>query len=522
MYGLKSAPRLWDEWSRALFGRVGLWPTRSSPTLYVNESKTVLASKHVDDVLFVGPSEEVKSVLNALAREVAFKQITELQIGQEVRLLGHLIARTTKGFTLRVAPGVLQSLLVDVGLDQNHAKGTGLPCVKATLNAEDYYDDKTNALLSHEMHAVFRRATGKILYISHSRPDIQFASRLCARAVSAPRASDWQTVKKVTRYLKQTDGAMLTIEASGKPRIDTAVDSDWAGCKLTRRSTNGGAVRYAGACLMSWSRTQAHVAQSSAEAELYAVGSGAAESLALQSLLMELHVEAPIEIQSDSSAGIARLSRAGLGKLRHVQVKHLFVQQLVHDGRLTVAKIDGRLNPADMMTKALDRITLNRHAATVGLTYPCLSLTRPDPQDKQIGRVTMSTNNTMTTTMKAIALLLTTAASQANATMSTEVVTPYEMVPQLPRTQLIVSNFGLTILAMMILTIGIMCGFCLGVPVQQRVSTRRVTRRSIGVQSMTTYMRWTTRPRFQVLPDVSSGAWPEATETVDVPMGGTG
>eukprot|EP00971_Amphidinium_carterae_P047663 938837-Amphidinium_carterae.1 len=48
-------------------------------------------------------------------------------------------------------------------------------------------------------------------------------------------------------------------------------DSDWAGCPVSRKSTTGVICQLWNCSIVHYSRTQATVAQSSAEAELYAL-----------------------------------------------------------------------------------------------------------------------------------------------------------------------------------------------------------------------------------------------------------
>ncbi len=67
--------------------------------------------------------------------------------------------------------------------------------------------------------------------------------------------------------------------------IDALVDSDWAGCHSTRKSTSGGILCVAGAGVKSWSSTQATIAQSSGEAEHYAAARAAAEGLGIKALM---------------------------------------------------------------------------------------------------------------------------------------------------------------------------------------------------------------------------------------------
>ena len=117
--------------------------------------------------------------------------------------------------------------------------------------------------------------------------------------------------------------------------IDTYVDSDWAGCATSRRSTSGMALYFLGTLITSQSRTQATVALSSGEAELYAIGLGVSESLFIRSLLLEsqLSKNVNIRIHTDSTAGKSMATRFGTSKkTKHVQLRFLFIQELVASG----------------------------------------------------------------------------------------------------------------------------------------------------------------------------------------------
>ena len=56
----------------------------------------------------------------------------------------------------------------------------------------------------------------------------------------------------------------------------------------------------------------------------------------------------------DSSAALGLVHRTGLGKAKHIEIQHLWLQEAVRSGRLTVGKVWGHDNGADLMTKPLD------------------------------------------------------------------------------------------------------------------------------------------------------------------------
>ena len=101
----------------------------------------------------------------------------------------------------------------------------------------------------------------------------------------------------------------------------------------------------------TWSSMQATVAQSSGDAEYYAMVRAAAEALGVQSIMRDLGWEANIRLWVDSSAAKSMASRIGVGKVRHMEVKFLWLQEAVKNRGIEVRKIPGDVNPADVLTK---------------------------------------------------------------------------------------------------------------------------------------------------------------------------
>ena len=102
--------------------------------------------------------------------------------------------------------------------------------------------------------------------------------------------------------------------------------------------------------LKSWSRTQGSEALSSGEAEFYAAIKGACEGLGIKSLLDELGFQIKVEAIQDSTAAKGTASRAGIGKIKHLDVVWLWIQSTVKKGEIKLMKIDGKVNPADFLT----------------------------------------------------------------------------------------------------------------------------------------------------------------------------
>ena len=100
-----------------------------------------------------------------------------------------------------------------------------------------------------------------------------------------------------------------------------------------------------------WSSTHASTALSSGEAEFNGVVRGSGQGLGYQSLLADLGIPIPLRVWTDSSAAIGICNRQGLGKLRHLDTRTLWIRQAVRLGRVDLRKVVGEDNPADLFTK---------------------------------------------------------------------------------------------------------------------------------------------------------------------------
>ena len=78
---------------------------------------------------------------------------------------------------------------------------------------------------------------------------------------------------------------------------------------------------------------------------------GASEALGMSAALEDLGQKVEIEIHVDSTAAKAISSRLGLGRLRHLEVRFLWLQEAVRRRRLVVKKVAGANNLADIFTK---------------------------------------------------------------------------------------------------------------------------------------------------------------------------
>ena len=113
-------------------------------------------------------------------------------------------------------------------------------------------------------------------------------------------------------------------------------------------------------CLKHWSSTQTTLSLSTAESELHGICKGMQMGIGFKSLCHDLSMNKKIRLHSDATAAIGIARRRGLGKLRHLDVEDLWVQEKVRDQTVEISKVLGTDNPADVFTKYVDSATLQK------------------------------------------------------------------------------------------------------------------------------------------------------------------
>ena len=125
-----------------------------------------------------------------------------------------------------------------------------------------------------------------------------------------------------------------------------------------------------GHLIKSWSRTQDSITLSSAEAELVALGKLAMEALGIRSMCQEWHMMkegSPSSLYADASAALSIAGRQGAGKMRHINVKSLWLQEKEVQQILRYLKIKGEDNPSDGLTKHVREELAEKYSVTVSL-----------------------------------------------------------------------------------------------------------------------------------------------------------
>ena len=351
LYGLRTAASSWErEYSRTL-EEVGFRPGTASTCTFFHPEKEIRIVAHGDDFIMEGREEDLQWTRAVLESKYIVKMRgllgPERSDDKVADVLNRVVEWKQDELWYEADPRHVEKMLSDMGMSDCNA-GT-LPGAKRQSEGEA--DEELDATTAWRYRSVVARAN----FLAQDRPDIRYCVKELCREMSCPTTQSWRALQKLCRYLKRVPRLVqrVKIGTDESDHLEVFVDSDWAGCARSRKSTNGGSIAWNGACLKTWSTTQTVVAMSSGEAEYYAAVKGGAEGLAMQSMCRDLGVEMRLRIHTDSSACRGICGRTGIGKVKHMAVPLLWLQGMVQCQKLSIVRIPGKVNPADLLTKYL-------------------------------------------------------------------------------------------------------------------------------------------------------------------------
>ena len=327
------------------------------PSLFRKQTKDclLLVAVYVDDLLVTGTNLDV---IQEFKREMAMKfEMSDL--GKLTYYLGIEVIQTTEGIFLnqeRYATRILEEAgmwgcnAVHVPMDQ------GLKLSKAE---EEGVNEKE-----------FRRNIGCLCYLIHTRPDLAQSVGVLSRYMHDPKTSHGAALKQVLRYLRGTCSLGLHFERGNKKGIIGYSDSSYNADPDDGRSTTGH-VFYLDECPVTWcSQKQEVVALSSCEAEFMAATEIAKQALWLQELLEEIMnrgaQKAVIRIDNKSAIALSK-NPVFHGRSKHIHTRFHFIRECVEDGLVDVEFVAGRVQKADILTKALGRIKFKEMRDLIGV-----------------------------------------------------------------------------------------------------------------------------------------------------------
>ena len=225
---------------------------------------------------------------------------------------------------------------------------------------------------------IYRRLVGRLLYLTVTRPDIQYVVNTISQFMQTPHSTHLDATNRVLRYLKGSIGKSLFLSASSSLNLVGYVDSDWAGCPTTCRSTTG-YFTMLGSSPISWkTKKQPTVSRSSAEAEYRSLAAITSELQWLKYLLSDLGINHPqvILVHCDSQAAIHIAENPVFHeRTKHIELDCHFVREKIKASLLAPSYLRSRDQLADIFTKPLGGEAYQRLFSKLGV----LDISIPTP-----------------------------------------------------------------------------------------------------------------------------------------------
>ncbi|CAL0329743.1 unnamed protein product [Lupinus luteus] len=345
IYGLRQASRQWHDKLTSVLVQFGYSKSNADYSLYVKivgfNFTAILV--YVDDLILCGNNmDEINQVKHLLNSRFSIKDLGVLKY-----FLGMEIARSSAGILIYQRKYALD-LLQEAGMLAAKPSSTPMEYSVKLIHS------KSGDLLSD--FSTYRRLIGKLVYLTHSRPDLSFAVGNLSQFLSAPTNKHLEAALRVLRYLKKTAGMGIFLPSSCDFKIKGYTDSDWGACLDTRRSVSGYCF-YIGNSLVSWkSKKQKTVSRSSAEAEYRAIALAACEAQWLVHLLKELSIDhsEPVVMYCDNQSALHIASNPVFHeRTKHIEIDCHSVRERIQLGIIHLLPISSSSQVADIFTKSL-------------------------------------------------------------------------------------------------------------------------------------------------------------------------
>ena len=356
MYGTRDAASNWEAAYTKGLVEDGFIPGTASPCAFLNPELDVKCVVHGDDFTFLGTDAVLDAVQRAMKKRYEVKVRgrlgPEAKDDKSIRILNRILEWTAEGLNYEADQRHAEIIVEQLGLSEKKAS-ISTPGIKVKT------DEDSDELLNPSQASMYRGMVARANFLASDRVDIQFAVKELAKDMANPKLSSWAALERLGRYLKRRPRAILKYHYQPATNmVNVSTDADWAGDQISRKSTSGGILQFGSHVVKSWSSTQSVIALSSGESEFYSIVKGCSQGLGLRSLLMDLGVESKVKLLTDASTGKAIASRRGLGKVRHIEVSNLWVQEKIKNGDIEVQKIKNSYNPSDVLTKHLNEFMM--------------------------------------------------------------------------------------------------------------------------------------------------------------------
>ncbi|GJS49203.1 retrovirus-related pol polyprotein from transposon TNT 1-94 [Tanacetum coccineum] len=295
LYGLKQAPRAWYDKLSSFLIEHHFTKGIVDPTLFTRRhgDDILLVQIYVDDIIF----GSTKPVFAKRFEKLMKDNFEMSMIGEMKFFLGLQVHQSPRGIFICQSQYTMD-LLKKHGMEKCDTICTPMATTKLDADLQGTQVDQTK----------YRSMIGGLMYLTASRPDIAFATFVCARYQAHPTEKHLKEVKRIFRYLRQTINMGLWYSKDSGFELIAYSDADLAGCNDDCKSTSGG-IQFLGDKLVSWSsKKQDCTAMSTAEAEYVSLSACCAQVIWMRTQLLDYgfrYNKTPIYCDSQSTIAIS-------------------------------------------------------------------------------------------------------------------------------------------------------------------------------------------------------------------------
>nr|GEW53849.1 retrovirus-related Pol polyprotein from transposon TNT 1-94 [Tanacetum cinerariifolium] len=315
LYGLKQAPRVWYDMLSSFLISQDFSKGSVDLTLFIRRigNDLLLVQIYVNDIIFVASTPELCDLFANLMC-LKFKMS---MMGKISFFLGLQISQSPRGIFINQSKYALESLK-KYGFESCDPVDT--PMVEKSKLDED---KEGKAIGPSHYHGMI----GTLLYLTDSRPDLQFAICMCTRYQARPTEKHVHAVKRIFRYLCGTVNRGLWYLKDSSIALTTFADADHVGCQDTRRTEY---IALSGCCTQTlWMRSQ-----------LMDYGLGFNK----------------IPMYCDNKSAIALCcNNVQHSRSKHIDIRYHFIKDQVENGVIKLYFVNTEYQLADLFTKALGR-----------------------------------------------------------------------------------------------------------------------------------------------------------------------
>ncbi|GJT50682.1 retrovirus-related pol polyprotein from transposon TNT 1-94 [Tanacetum coccineum] len=225
LYGLKQAPCAWYDKLSSFLIEHGFTKGIVDPNLFIRRHREyiLLVRVYVDDIIFRSTNPDFSKRFENLMKN----NFEMSMMGEPKFFLGLQVHQSPRGIFISQSQYTIK-LLKKHGLDECVSMRTPMATERLDADLQDTPTDQTT----------YRRMIEGIMYLTASRPDIAYATFVCALYQPRPTVKHLKEVKWIFRYLRQSYNMGLWYPKDSEFELIAYSDADHAGCKDDCKSTS--------------------------------------------------------------------------------------------------------------------------------------------------------------------------------------------------------------------------------------------------------------------------------------------